>query len=203
MKRENEQLHKENHQLTKLRLAADQRGQIAEVESLKLRIAKLESALESDLSERRKFLGRMTKDKEEIAKAETEAKELRGRNLKLQEELEKMKHKMELYEKAGSLSTDPKELLSAMTKDKDSDSSGPIKRELEKLKQSHYELQLLYREKTLELERTSEALSHHGDTYKSLKNEIEKNQPRICTEISGALHYYQKSSRHRQEARRA
>lgn len=40
------------------------------------------------------------------------------------------------------------------------------------LKQAHSELQLLYRERTLELEKTADALALHGDTYKKLHRQV-------------------------------
>ncbi|XP_068234786.1 LOW QUALITY PROTEIN: protein fantom-like [Palaemon carinicauda] len=174
LKKENEQLQKENGQLTKMRLESDQRGKTTEVDSLKLQIAHLESALESDLSERSTFLVRMTQDKEEMVKLEVEAKELRTKNLELQEQLQKMHQKLELYDKAGLLNLNANELASVLSKDKERNTDAISYEEFEKLRQSHSELQLLYREKTLELERTSQALARHATTYKSLKDEIDK-----------------------------
>ncbi|XP_066972238.1 protein fantom-like isoform X2 [Macrobrachium rosenbergii] len=174
LKKENEQLQKENEHLTKLRLESDQRGKTAEVDSLKLQIAHLESALESDLSERSTFLVRMTQDKEEMMKLEVEAKELRTRNLDLQEQLQKMQQKLDLYDKAGLLNLSANELASVVSKERETSTNAVSVEEFEKLRQSYSELQLLYREKTLELERTSQALGRHATTYKSLRDEIDK-----------------------------
>ncbi|XP_064096532.1 protein fantom-like [Macrobrachium nipponense] len=174
LKKENEQLQNENENLTKLRLESDQRGKTAEVDSLKLQIAHLESALESDLSERSTFLVRMTQDKEEMVKLEVEAKELRTKNLDLQEQLQKMQQKLVLYDKAGLLNLSANELASVVSKERESSTNAVSVEEFEKLRQSYSELQLLYREKTLELERTSQALGRHATTYKSLRDEIDK-----------------------------
>lgn len=44
--------------------------------------------------------------------------------------------------------------------------------EMEELRRVHSELQLLYREKTLELERTTAALTSHSQTYKALQDQV-------------------------------
>lgn len=58
--------------------------------------------LQTDLSERGNLLEHMTHDKEELAKAEVELKELRTQNLILKEELEKVSQKLSIYSKVNT-----------------------------------------------------------------------------------------------------
>ncbi|KAK7021976.1 hypothetical protein SK128_006310, partial [Halocaridina rubra] len=174
LEREGEQLQRENERLVQLSLASDQRVQTAEVESLKSQIVSLEAALQNDLGERGQFLEHMTRDKEELARCEAEMKELRSTNLELQEELEKVKQKLDIYAKAGLLDLTQKELEVASIKNEETCANEANLKELENLKQSYSELQLLYREKKLELEKTAQTLSSHASTYKNLQLEIER-----------------------------
>ena len=59
----------------------------------------MQTYLQSDLSERGSFLEHMTRDKENLARAEEEIKELREKLVSLQEELEKTKTKLNVYDK--------------------------------------------------------------------------------------------------------
>lgn len=58
--------------------------------------------IQTDLSERGNLLEHMTHDKEELAKAEVELKELQTQNLVLKEELEKASQKLSIYSKVKS-----------------------------------------------------------------------------------------------------
>lgn len=53
------------------------------------------------MSERGNFLEQLTRDKEAVARLEVEVKTLKGKNLSLQEELEKAVHKLDIYNKVG------------------------------------------------------------------------------------------------------
>ncbi|KAK8746681.1 hypothetical protein OTU49_017133 [Cherax quadricarinatus] len=181
LQKENEQLQKENEQLTILNKNIEQRGLAAENESLKTQIAHLESALQSDLTERGTFLEHMTSDKEALAKAEVEMKNLRESNFKLQEELEKATQKLNIYSKAGLLDLTEKDLANIFMKHKEESSGGMSAKEniiytqaVEDLRQAHSELQLLYREKMLELEKITSTLTSHAETYKALENQVAK-----------------------------
>ncbi|XP_069942029.1 protein fantom isoform X3 [Cherax quadricarinatus] len=181
LQKENEQLQKENEQLTILNKNIEQRGLAAENESLKTQIAHLESALQSDLTERGTFLEHMTSDKEALAKAEVEMKNLRESNFKLQEELEKATQKLNIYSKvygnvmqAGLLDLTEKDLANIFMKHKEESSGGMSAKAVEDLRQAHSELQLLYREKMLELEKITSTLTSHAETYKALENQVAK-----------------------------
>ncbi|XP_042886343.1 X-linked retinitis pigmentosa GTPase regulator-interacting protein 1-like isoform X2 [Penaeus japonicus] len=173
LKRESQQLQKENDRLSKLSLSVEQRGYPAEIQTLKSHIEHLEAALQTDLSERGNLLEHMTHDKEELAKAEVELKELRTQNLILKEELEKVSQKLSIYSKAGLLNMTPEELSAASRREKEENANKVSAKEFGDLKQAHSELQLLYRERTLELEKTAEALALHGDTYKKLHRQMD------------------------------
>ncbi|ROT85879.1 putative protein fantom-like [Penaeus vannamei] len=173
LKRENEQLQKENDRLSKLSLSVEQRGYPAEIQTLKSHVEHLEAALQTDLSERGNLLEHMTHDKEELAKAEVELKELQTQNLVLKEELEKASQKLSIYSKAGLLNMTPEELSAASRREKEENANKISAREFGDLKQAHSELQLLYRERTLELEKTADALALHGDTYKKLHKQMD------------------------------
>ncbi|XP_047474176.1 protein fantom-like [Penaeus chinensis] len=173
LKRENEQLQKENDRLSKLSLSVEQRGYPAEIQTLKSHIEHLEAALQTDLSERGNLLEHMTHDKEDLAKAEVKLKELQTQNLVLKEEMEKASQKLNLYSKAGLLNMTPEELSAASRREKEETANKISAKEFGDLKQAHSELQLLYRDRTLELEKTAEALSLHGDTYKKLQRQMD------------------------------
>ncbi|XP_037782449.1 protein fantom-like [Penaeus monodon] len=173
LKRENEQLQKENDRLSKLSLSVEQRGYPAEIQTLKSHIEHLEAALQTDLSERGNLLEHMTYDKEELAKAEVKLKELQTQNLVLKEEVEKASQKLSLYSKAGLLNMTPEELSAASRREKEETANKISAKEFGDLKQAHSELQLLYRERTLELEKTADALALHGDTYKKLHRQMD------------------------------
>lgn len=53
------------------------------------------------MSERGSFLEQLTRDKEAVVRLEVEVKTLKGKNLSLQEELEKAVHKLDIYNKVG------------------------------------------------------------------------------------------------------
>lgn len=68
--------------------------------------------IQTDLSERGNLLEHMTHDKEELAKAEVELKELQTQNLMLKEELEKASQKLSIYSKVKSENKVKSEIIS-------------------------------------------------------------------------------------------
>ncbi|XP_071514163.1 protein fantom-like isoform X2 [Panulirus ornatus] len=169
---ENEQLKRENERLTTLNLSFEQRGLSTENESLKAQIAHLESALQSDLTERGNFLEQLTHDKEALARSEVEMKKLKDRNFRLQEDLEKATQKLNIISKTGLLDMTEKDLADTYMKYKQDGLNRVSVQEVEDLKQAHSELQLLYRERTLELEKITATLASHSETYKALQNQV-------------------------------
>lgn len=61
-----------------------------------------EQCLQSDLSERGLFLEHMTRDKENLARAEEEVQELKEKITSLQEELQKANAKLNVFDKVKS-----------------------------------------------------------------------------------------------------
>ncbi|XP_042229412.1 protein fantom-like isoform X2 [Homarus americanus] len=192
LQNENSHLQKENERLTSLNLTFEKRGLASENESLKSQIAQLESALQSDLIERGTFLEHMNSDKEALAKVEVEVKTLRERNIKLQEDLEETSRKLNIFSKAGLLDLTEEDLTSSLKKQKEDASHNISLKEFEEAKHKHSELQLLYREKTLELERITATLTTHSETYKALQNQVsrvaqesQEKEKDLCLSIKG------------------
>ncbi|XP_076059344.1 uncharacterized protein LOC143035962 isoform X2 [Oratosquilla oratoria] len=180
LKREVEQLQKENEKLTSLSLASEQHqeGRTNQVEQLTKQVKQLEAALQTDLEERGALLERLGADKEELAKQEIEIKEFQTKCLGLQEELESANQKLEIFTKASSF--DMADLQEAMEilKEKRRGTYRPtlsekeLQDEIIKLKSRYADLQMVYREKSLELKETSILLSKHNQTYKGLEAEL-------------------------------
>lgn len=61
-----------------------------------------QTLFQSDLSERGSFLEHMTRDKENLARAEDELKQLKERLSSLQEELQKANTKLTIFDKVRS-----------------------------------------------------------------------------------------------------
>ncbi|KAG0713019.1 Protein fantom [Chionoecetes opilio] len=121
----------------------------------------------SDLSERGGFLEHMTQDKENVARAEEEVKKLKEKVTSLQEELQKANGKLNVYAKAGLLKLpdkDPTLLQPRLVT--------PSPKEFEKLREAHSELQLVYREKSRELEQLFVTLTSHSSTYQALQTQV-------------------------------
>ncbi|XP_063876362.1 protein fantom-like isoform X3 [Scylla paramamosain] len=167
--KENHQFKSENERLTTLNLNFEQKGLARENERLKAQIAHLESALQSDLSERGSFLEHMTRDKENLARAEEEVKELKEKLASLQEELEKTKVKLNVYDKSGLLKLPDKDPTLLPPK-----VAAPSPKEFERLREAHSELQLLYREKSRELKQLSATVASHSSTYQALQSQVTK-----------------------------
>ncbi|XP_050723275.1 protein fantom-like isoform X2 [Eriocheir sinensis] len=167
--KENQQLKNENDRLMTLNMNFEQKGFASENEALKAQIGHLEAALQSDLSERGSFLEHMTRDKENLARAEDDVKQLKERLSSLQEELQKANTKLTVFDKAGLLSLPEKDLTLLQPR-----VPAPSPREFERLREAHSELQLLYREKNRELEQLSTTLTSHSSTYRALQAQVEK-----------------------------
>ncbi|KAK4301869.1 hypothetical protein Pmani_026021 [Petrolisthes manimaculis] len=104
---------------------------------------------------------------------EVEVKKLKGKNLSLQEELEKATHKLDIYKKAG-LETVTKEAMMASQHKKEEGITALSSKEYDVLRESHSELQLLYRERTHELETMTNTITAHSSTYETLQNQVER-----------------------------
>ncbi|CAL4074873.1 unnamed protein product, partial [Meganyctiphanes norvegica] len=180
IKRERDQVSKENERITAVTLSVEHRreGHTNEVQQLKLQIAHLEAALQSDLSERGSFIENITKDKEELARTELKMKNLQAENLNLIEKLEKAEKKLTILSKAGIMNqTDTKEVnlsRQQVAATEDNLAKKELEMQVQKLQQQLSELQLLYRERSNDLENTSHIISEHANTYKALENKIEQ-----------------------------
>ncbi|XP_069183778.1 protein fantom isoform X2 [Procambarus clarkii] len=172
LEKENGQLQKENEQLATINRNFEHQQLAAENETLKTQIAHLESALQSDLIERGSLLEHMTSDKEALATLEIEVKHLRESNLSLQQHLEKTNHKLNIYSKAGLLDLTKKDFVSSLTKQEEDNAKGMSTKDTEALREAHSELQLVYREKMLELEKITSTLTSHSQTYKALQDQV-------------------------------